>query len=139
MKVVTHSFQLKTKGHTDIIDITPQVSQTLESSDLKNGTLTCFIGGSTAGITTIEYEGGLKRDLPELWEKLVPSNRTYHHDATWGDANGYAHLRSSLVGTSFTVPFVGGRMMLGTWQQIVLLDFDNRSRSREVIVQIMGE
>jgi secondary thiamine-phosphate synthase enzyme len=139
MKVVTRSFAIKTRGHTDILDITSQISQALESSELKHGILTCFIGGSTAGITTIEYEGGLKRDLPEIWEKLVPSNRTYHHDATWGDANGYAHLRSSLVGTSFTVPFVGGRMILGTWQQIVFLDFDNRPRNREVTVQIMGE
>jgi len=139
MKVVTRSFGIKTRGHTDILDITSQISQALESSELKHGILTCFIGGSTAGITTIEYEGGLKRDLPEIWEKLVPSNRTYHHDATWGDANGYAHLRSSLVGTSFTVPFVGGRMILGTWQQIVFLDFDNRPRNREVTVQIMGE
>ena len=139
MKVITRSFQVETNGHTDVLDITPQVSQALSASELKNGILTCFIGGSTAGITTIEYEEGLKRDLPELWEELVPSNRRYHHDATWGDANGYAHLRSSLVGTSFTVPFVEGRMLLGTWQQIVFLDFDNRPRRREVIVQLMGE
>jgi len=139
MEVSTRSFHVETKGHTDILDITPQVSQALRASNLKNGILTCFIGGSTAGITTIEYEEGLKRDLPELWERLVPSNRSYHHDATWGDANGYAHLRSSLVGTSYTIPFVGGRMLLGTWQQIILLDFDNRPRHREVIVQIVGK
>jgi len=98
-----------------------------------------FVPGSTGGITTIEYEPGLKRDLPEALDKIAPMNKTYHHDATWGDGNGFAHVRAAFIGPSLTVPFSDGRLHLGTWQQIVLLDFDNRSRHRRIVVQIMGE
>ena len=139
MPVVTHSFTVETRGNTDVLDITGQVAQTVENSALKNGIATVFISGSTGGITTVEFEPGLRRDLPEIMEKLIPSGQRYHHDDTWHDGNGHAHLRSSLVGTSFTAPFVSGKLTLGTWQQIVFLDFDNRPRRREILVQLMGE
>jgi len=139
MPVSTQSFQLKTKGNTDVRDITVQVTGAVKASGLANGTATVFISGSTGGITTLEFEPGLQRDLPDILEQLVPAGRSYHHDQTWHDGNGHAHLRSALVGTSFTVPVVEGRMTLGTWQQIVFLDFDNRPRTREILVQIVGE
>ena len=139
MPVSTQSFQLKTKGNTDVRDITAQVAGAVKESGLRNGTATVFISGSTGGITTLEFEPGLQRDLPDILEQLVPAGRSYHHDQTWHDGNGHAHLRSALVGTSFTVPVVEGRMTLGTWQQIVFLDFDNRPRTREILVQIIGE
>ena len=139
MAVSTQRLHLKTKGHSQIIDITGQVAEALERSGLAHGLLNVFVPGSTGGVTTIEYEPGLLRDLPEAFEKLAPAGQPYHHDATWGDGNGYAHVRSALVGVSLTVPFSDGRMILGTWQQIVLVDFDNRPRSREVVVQILGE
>jgi len=139
MSVVTKSFTIETRGNTDVLDITPQVAQAVERSALQNGIATVFISGSTGGITTVEFEPGLRRDLPEIMEKLIPSGQRYHHDDTWHDGNGHAHLRSSLVGTSFTVPFVSRKLTLGTWQQIVFLDFDNQPRRREILVQIIGE
>ena len=139
MPVSTQSFQLKTKGNTDVRDITVQVTGAVKASGLANGTATVFISGSTGAVTTVEFEPGLQRDLPEIMEQLVPADRGYHHDETWHDGNGHAHLRSALVGTSFTVPVVEGRLTLGTWQQIVFLDFDNRPRKREILVQIVGE
>lgn len=139
MPVATRSFQLRTGGDTEVLDITPQVEQAVREAGLKNGTATVFISGSTGGITTVEFEPGLQQDLPEIMEQLVPAGRRYHHDETWHDGNGHAHLRSALVGTSFTVPVVDGRLTLGTWQQIVFLDFDNRPRKREILVQIVGE
>ncbi|KPL18281.1 MAG: secondary thiamine-phosphate synthase enzyme [candidate division Zixibacteria bacterium SM23_81] len=139
MSVSTQSFTIETQGSADVVDITPQVAQALEQSGFKNGIATVFISGSTGGITTLEFEPGLRRDLPEIMDKLIPSGQRYHHDDTWHDGNGHAHLRSSLVGTSFTAPFVSGKLTLGTWQQIVFLDFDNRPRRREILVQLMGE
>lgn len=139
MKVITDFVEMSTKGHTDIVDVTPQVREVLDGSGLREGQLTVFVSGSTAAVTTIEYEPGLLRDLPEALEKMAPTGKRYHHDATWGDGNGYAHVRSALVGASFTVPFKEGRLLLGTWQQIVLMDFDNRSRHRKIVVQLMGE
>jgi len=139
MKVVTDSVAISTRGRTDIIDVTSQVTEVLAKSSLRNGMLTVFISGSTAGVTTIEYEPGLLKDLPEFFEKIAPSGVRYHHDRTWGDGNGYAHVRAAFLGASFSVPFVNGKMRLGTWQQIVLVDFDNRPRQREVLVQMMGE
>jgi secondary thiamine-phosphate synthase enzyme len=139
MSVSTQSFTIETRGSADVVDITHQVAQALEQSGLENGIATVFISGSTGGITTLEFEPGLRRDLPEIMDKLIPAGQRYHHDDTWHDGNGHAHLRSSLVGTSFTAPFVRGKLMLGTWQQIVLLDFDNRPRRREILVQLMGE
>jgi secondary thiamine-phosphate synthase enzyme len=115
------------------------VEQVLCESELKNGNLTVFVSGSTAGITSIEYEPGLLKDLPGAFEKLAPTGVTYHHDAAWGDGNGYAHVRAAMLGSSFTVPFDNGKLLLGTWQQIVVIDFDNRPRKRNVVVQMMGE
>jgi secondary thiamine-phosphate synthase enzyme len=139
MPVSTQSFRLETRGNTDVRDITPQVAEAVEASGLRNGTATVFVSGSTGSITTLEFEPGLQQDLPEILEQLVPAGRSYHHDQTWHDGNGHAHLRSALMGASFTVPVVEGRLTLGTWQQIVFLDFDNRPRRREILVQIVGE
>jgi secondary thiamine-phosphate synthase enzyme len=139
MSVITKSFTIKTKGDTDILDITHQVKKALKETQLKNGILTVFVPGSTAGITTTEYEPGLVQDIPATFEKLVPKRGEYKHNLTWGDGNGYAHVRAALLKSFFTVPFVDGEMSLGTWQQIILVDFDNRRRQREIVVQIIGE
>ncbi|MCB0732615.1 MAG: secondary thiamine-phosphate synthase enzyme YjbQ [Ignavibacteriae bacterium] len=138
MKISTNSFSVSTKGFTDIIDITNQVQNEVNSSEISEGNVLVFVPGATAGITTIEFEPGLLKDYPEFMEKLVPSNKNYHHDMTWHDGNGFSHLRASLQGASFQVPFKDKNLLLGTWQQIILVDFDNRSRNRKVIVQIMG-
>ena len=122
-----------------MLDLTSHVSKKLMESGLENGTATLFVTGSTAGITTIEYEEGLVKDFSELMEKLIPSTVTYHHDARWGDGNGFSHVRASLLGPSLTVPFYDGKLALGTWQQIVFVDFDNRERSRKIILQFMGK
>jgi secondary thiamine-phosphate synthase enzyme len=139
MSVVTKTFSVKTKGDTDIIDVTSQVDKALKEAKLSNGTLTVFVPGSTAGISTTEYEPGLLRDLPEFYQRIIPKGAEYHHDLTWGDGNGFSHVRAALVKSFYTVPFVNGEMILGTWQQIILIDFDNRRRQREIVVQIMGE
>ncbi len=139
MNVITDSVEISTRGHTDIIDITPQVEQVLMEAELERGNLTVFVSGSTAGITSIEFEPGLLKDLPEDFEKMAPTGVTYHHDAAWGDGNGYAHVRAAMLGSSFTVPFDNGKLLLGTWQQIVVIDFDNRPRRRNITVQMIGE
>jgi len=139
MKIITDSIELSTKGHTEIIDITPQVDAVLKNSELSEGNLMVFVAGSTAGITSIEYEPGLLKDIPEAFEKFAPTGVTYHHDATWGDGNGYAHVRAAMLGPSFSVPFKDGHLILGTWQQIVLIDFDNRPRNRSLVVQLFGQ
>lgn len=139
MNIVAKSFSVKTKGDTDIIDITTQVAGALKEARLTNGILTVFVPGSTAGITTTEYEPGLLKDLPAFYEKIIPRRADYKHNLTWGDGNGYAHVRAALVKSFFTVPFVNGKMILGTWQQIILIDFDNRRRHRQVVVHIIGE
>ena len=136
---VTKQISLKTKGQCDIVDITPQVAEQLSQSGIDNGTVTIFVAGSTAGVTTIEFEPGLVSDLQELWQRIAPQGITYNHDRRWGDGNGYAHVRASLLGASLVVPFSNKRLSLGTWQQIVLVDFDNRPRSREVVLQITGD
>ncbi len=119
-------------------DVTDRVQAALAESGLKTGIISVSVVGSTAGVSTIEFEPGLRRDVPELMERLVPSNRPYAHDETWHDGNGFSHLRSFLTGTSFTAPFREGRLLLGTWQQIVVVNFDNRPRERRVVVQILG-
>ncbi len=139
MEIETHSFNINTKGNNDIIDITDNVQSQLSSTGISEGNILVFVGGSTAGITTIEYEPGLLKDYPDFFEKIVPSNISYQHDNTWHDGNGYAHIRAALQGASFTIPFTKGKLLLGTWQQIILIDFDNRSRSRKIIVQITGK
>jgi secondary thiamine-phosphate synthase enzyme len=139
MVIYTAKLHEQTQGHCDIIDITAKVQDQLERQKIRRGLATLFVSGSTASLTTIEYESGVLKDLQELLEKLIPSNRKYHHDDRWGDDNGFSHLRASLLGPSLQVPIEDGKLMLGTWQQIVLLDFDNRPRTREIVVQIMGE
>ena len=133
------SIHIQTKGNCDFIDITDKVAQKVGQSGVSNGTVTIFVAGSTAGLTMIEYERGVLIDLASMWERLVPRNMVYRHDATWGDGNGYSHVRASLLGASLVVPFVNKRLTLGTWQQIILADFDNRARSRDIVLQIIGE
>ena len=137
--VITRKISLQTKGNCDIIDITPQVEQELAGAGINDGTVTIFVAGSTAGVTTIEYESGLVSDFKSMWEQIIPQNIPYAHDSRWGDGNGHSHVRASLLGGSLVVPFSSKRLLVGTWQQIVLVDFDNRARSRQVILQIMGE
>ncbi len=137
--VVTKKISLQSKGECDIIDITPQVEEQIAETDITNGTVTVFVAGSTAGISTIEFEPGLVADFQRMWERNAPQNIPYDHDRRWGDGNGHSHVRASLLGASLVVPFNGKRLTLGTWQQIVVVDFDNRPRSRQVILQIMGE
>ena len=137
--VVTKRITLQTKGHCDIVDITSQVRSEVADSGISSGTATLFMVGSTAGISTIENESGLLNDFKNMWERNMPTNIPYAHDRAWGEGNGYSHVRASLLGASLTVPFVDRRLALGTWQQIVLVDFDNRPRSREVVLQIMGD
>ncbi len=122
-----------------MVDLTGDVDQAVRRSKIREGIVVVCAIGSTAGVSTIEFEPGLKRDWPELMQRMIPSAKTYHHDATWGDGNGYAHLRSTLVGTTFTTAVSEGKTVLGTWQQIVFLEFDNRPRDRQVRVQVMGE
>ncbi len=137
--VITKTISLQSKGHCDIIDITPQIEQQLAETDISNGTVTLFVSGSTAGISTIEFESGLLSDFQDMWERNVPKDIPYNHDRRWGDGNGYSHVRASLLGASLVIPFNNKRLALGTWQQIVLVDFDNRPRSRQIMVQIVGE
>ncbi|MBI2305111.1 MAG: YjbQ family protein [Chloroflexi bacterium] len=137
--VVTQRIGLQTRGHGDIIDIIGPVAQEVARSGIKEGIVTIFITGSTAAVTTIEFEKGLLEDFKTAWQRLVPTDVDYQHDRAWGDGNGYSHVRAALLGASLVVPVTHGGLTLGTWQQIVVVDFDNRSRSREVVLQIMGE
>ena len=137
--VVTKKISLQSKGQCDIIDITPQIEQQIAETEINSGTVTLFVAGSTAGVTTIEFEPGLISDFQNMWARNAPENIPYNHDRRWGDGNGYSHVRASLLGASLVVPFNDKRLTLGTWQQIVLVDFDNRPRSRQVILQIMGD
>ncbi|MBU3911124.1 MAG: secondary thiamine-phosphate synthase enzyme YjbQ [Candidatus Omnitrophica bacterium] len=139
MTVITKKIKLSTKGDTDIIDITWQVAAVLSKTDLSNGIVTVFVKGSTGGLTTVEYEPGLVQDIKAFFEKIAPKSGLYEHNVRWHDGNGYAHVRASFLGPSISVPFIKNQMELGTWQQIIFIDFDNRPRSRELIVQIMGE
>lgn len=139
MKILTKEFSIPTLGNCDIKNITEKVQSIIDECKMKEGSCTVFSIGSTAAITTIEFEPGLIKDMPKILEKLIPAYAKYHHNDTWGDGNGHAHLRSSIFGTSFTVPFIKGKLILGTWQQIVLIDFDNRPRTRRVAVQLTGE
>lgn len=139
MSVITKTIQVKTKGEDDIINITDQTSKGIEGSKMKNGIVTIFVSGSTAALTTIEYEPGLLSDFPKMLERLAPKNIDYGHEKLWHDGNGHSHVRASLVGPSLTVPFCNGQMMLGTWQQIVLVELDTRSRDRSLVLQIIGK
>jgi len=137
--VRTERVRVQSAGFADIVDITPEVADAVRRAGLNHGIVTVFVAGSTAGVTTIEHEDGLLRDLQEAFERIAPSDRPYHHDLRWGDGNGFSHVRASLLGPSLTVPVENGRLTLETWQQIVLVDFDNRSRRRELVIQLMGE
>jgi len=139
MNIITKSTTIQTKGNCDIIDITSEVAGKVNQSGISNGTVTLFITGSTAGMTTIEYEPRLVSDFKDMWDRVIPQNLPYEHNKTWGDGNGHSHVRASVLGASLTIPFVDKRLTLGTWQQIVFVDFDNRPRSREIMLQIMGE
>jgi secondary thiamine-phosphate synthase enzyme len=138
LKVVSKTIQLSSKGQDDVIDITKQVSDVVRGSNIENGTVTVFVAGSTAAITTIEYEPGLINDFPEMLSRIIPKNIEYDHDNTWHDGNGHSHVRASLIGPSLTVPIINGKLTLGTWQQIVLLEMDTRPRNRNVILQVMS-
>ena len=136
--VATHKLQIPTRGQGDARDITEQVAAAVSASDARTGTATVFVVGSTAGITTIEFEPGAVTDLNGVFERLAPRDGEYRHHLRWGDDNGSSHVRAALLGPSLTVPFVDGALTLGTWQQIMLLEFDTRPRTREVVVQIVG-
>jgi secondary thiamine-phosphate synthase enzyme len=137
--VLTKQISLSTQGDGQMIDITDQVARHVHDSGLKNGTVTLFTPGSTGGLTTIEYESGVVHDLQQMFDRIAPPDLDYRHDLRWGDGNGHAHVRHALLGPSLTIPFVDGRLTLGTWQQVIFVDFDNRPRARSVVVQIMGE
>jgi len=137
--VVTKKIGFSTKGNCDLIDITRQVKQEVSGSGIDSGTVTVFVAGSTAGVSTIEFESGLLSDFQDMWERTIPRDIPYQHDRAWGDGNGFSHVRASILGPSLTVPFTNKSLALGTWQQIVVVDFDNRPRSREIVLQIMGE
>ncbi|HSE83591.1 MAG TPA: secondary thiamine-phosphate synthase enzyme YjbQ [Thermodesulfobacteriota bacterium] len=139
MAVKTASIKLETRGEAHLIDVTQEVERAVKDSGISEGIVTVFVPGSTAGVTTIEYESGAIKDFQSAVERIAPKNIHYEHDARWGDGNGYSHIRASLLGPSLTVPFSSSRLLLGTWQQIVFVDFDNRSRRRELVIQIMGE
>lgn len=139
MKILTRKLVEKTQGFCDIVDITPRVQQEVAADKIGRGLVSLFVSGSTAALTTVEYEPGLIKDLQEFFEKIIPSDRKYHHDDRWADDNGFSHLRASLLGPSLQIPIDNGRLLLGTWQQIVLLDFDNRPRTREIVLQVLGE
>jgi secondary thiamine-phosphate synthase enzyme len=139
MPVKSSTFTVDTKGFCHLSDITREVGDAVHKSDLTDGIACVAVVGSTAGISTVEFEPGLLQDIPEFMEGILPSDRSYHHDDTWHDGNGFSHMRSFLLKTSHCVPFSSGELMLGTWQQIVLADFDNRPRSRKVVVQLVGE
>ncbi len=135
----TYTIEKKSTGKTDIFDITVELEQHLKASQIETGQVVAFVPGSTAGLTTIEFEGGVINDLRQAIERLLPRNIHYDHDARWGDGNGYSHVRAAMMGPSLYIPVIDGQMTLGTWQQVVLCDFDNRPRTRRVIVQITGE
>lgn len=139
MKIISDSVTISAEGFNDMKDLTPMVSQKLAASCLKDGLVNIFIPGSTAGLTTIEFEPGLVEDFSRLMEKIAPDNIPYNHDKRWGDGNGFSHIRASLIGPSLTVPFSGGRLNLGPWQQVVFVDFDNGPRTRTILFQFLGE
>ncbi len=137
--VFSDQISFQTQGFCDILDITPQLLSSLKRSGITNGLLTVFCPGSTGTLTTIEYEAGVLNDLKRTIEELVPSSRPYEHDRAWGDGNGFSHVRAALMKPSLSIPLIDGRLTLGTWQQIVFIDFDSRKRRREVVLQIVGE
>jgi secondary thiamine-phosphate synthase enzyme len=139
MTVIIKKIQIKSKSENDILDITDKVSQFVKESKIENGAVIVFVVGSTAAITTIEYEPGLRKDFSEMLSRLAPRDIEYAHDNTWHDGNGHSHVRASLIGPSLAIPILEGHLTLGTWQQIVLVEMDTRPRERKIILQVMGE
>ena len=139
MRVITKMVQLRSSIENDIINVTEQISGALKENELQNGIITVFIAGSTAAVTTIEYEPGLRHDFPKMLSRIAPKDIQYHHDDTWHDGNGHSHVRASLIGPSLTVPFSNGDLILGTWQQIVVIEMDTKPRKRTLTLQILGE
>jgi secondary thiamine-phosphate synthase enzyme len=139
MPVSTKTITIISNGENDIIDITRQIDEAIKESTLQDGMVVIFVSGSTAAITTIEYEPGLKKDFPKMLDRIAPRGIEYEHDNTWHDGNGHSHVRASLIGPSLTVPFKDGRMMLGVWQQVVVVEMDTRRRERTIVLQIIGE
>lgn len=139
MTVKTGSISLSTHSDTDIHDITDAIDKVVSQSGLKAGTVTVFCPSSTSALTTIEYESGAVSDLKRLFDEIIPQNREYAHNARWHDGNGHSHTRAALLGPSLTIPFVEGRLTLGTWQQVIYVDFDNKPRRRELVLQMIGE
>ena len=137
--IFSETISINTKGFTDIIDLTPHVMDVLNRSKIKDGLVTVFCPGSTGSVTTIEYETGVLKDLQKAIEKIVPSDIPYEHDKRWGDGNGFSHVRAALMKPSLSIPLIKGKVTLGTWQQIVFIDFDNRGRKRDLVVQVVGE
>jgi len=139
LAVKTKQLSIHTRGEGDILDVTSKVADAVVETRLRNGIVTVFVPGSTGALTTIEYEPGLLKDLPNMLERIAPKNLVYEHEKRWHDGNGHSHVRASLIGPSLTVPFTNGRLTLGTWQQIIFMELDVRSRARNLILQIIGE
>jgi secondary thiamine-phosphate synthase enzyme len=139
MPIRTVQIELQTRGHCDVKDVTSALRDVLTKSEIQEGQAMVFVAGSTAGVTTVEFEPGLVKDLAEFFQKIIPEGPAYHHHDTWGDDNGSSHVRAALLKPSLTIPFVKGELLLGTWQQVVVIDFDTRARRRTVIFQIAGE
>lgn len=139
MAVVTKSFEVKSKREGEVLDVTAEVRKALSDSGLSDGVATVFVVGSTAAVTTMEFEPGLVADFPEMLERVVPKDHDYKHHRKWHDANGHSHVKASLMGPSISIPFVGGEYVLGEWQQVVYLEFDIRPRTRKIVVQLVGE
>ena len=139
MRISTKNILVRTKGENDVIDISEKTIEAVNESSIENGLITIFVGGSTAAITTIEFEPGLRNDFPNMLARIAPKDIEYHHDKTWHDGNGHSHVRASLIGPSLTIPIIEGRLMTGRWQQIILLEMDIQSRDRNIIFQILGE
>ncbi len=139
MTVQTRGISISTRGNADMHDITPELEKSVAETGLRDGTVTVFCPSSTSAVTTIEFESGALSDLQRLFNEIIPADRDYAHNARWGDGNGHSHVRASLLGPSLTIPFVNGHLTLGTWQQIIYVDFDNRPRKRELILQLIGE
>lgn len=139
MAVKTHTLQIETQGNADVVDISRQVTDAVLESGMTNGIITVFCPSATSALTTIEYESGVINDLRRLFDEIIDPERHYEHNARWGDGNGHSHVRAAILGPSLTIPFVERKLTLGTWQQIIFIDFDNRARRRSLIAQVLGE
>lgn len=139
MPVVSNQISVDTRGEGDILDVTNKVAEAITTSNLRNGIVTVFVPGATGALSTIEYEPGLLKDLPNALDRIAPKGADYEHERRWHDGNGHSHVRASIIGPSISIPFVDGRLTLGTWQQIVFIELDVRNRRRTLIMQIIGE